>query len=63
MAWTQSISIQSANTIFSPIGVIILKNEQLNIYECSGEIKGQNRTLTGLCTAIVVALKDGKTEL
>lgn len=63
MAWSSSIKLDMAETLFGPIGIVIVKDEALGIYECSGFITGKNRTLTGLCIAIVSALKDGQTTL
>ena len=63
MAWSNSIKLGMAETLFNPIGIVIVKNEELNFYECSGFVTGKNRTLTGLCIAIVGALKDGQITL
>jgi hypothetical protein len=49
-----------ANDIFSPIGIVIIKNEELNIYSSCGKISLQNRTLSGLCKALVVELANSK---
>jgi hypothetical protein len=60
MAWSKSISFDVANDIFSPIGIVIIKNEELNIYSSCGKINLQNRTLSGLCKALVVELANLK---
>ena len=63
MAWTLSIKLPIARLLFGQVGVEIIENEALGIYECTGDITGQNRTLTGLCMAIVRALKENRTTL
>lgn len=63
MSWKSSIKLDIAQTLFCPVGITIVKNEKLDFYECSGFVTGKNRTLTGLCIAIVGALKDGQITL
>lgn len=63
MAWTISIKLPVARLLFEQVGVEITENEALEIYECTGDITGQHRTLTGLCMAITRALKENRTTL
>ena len=63
MTWKSSIKLDIAQTLFHPVYIAIVKNEELDFYECSGFVTGKHRTLTGLCIAIVSALKDGQTTL
>lgn len=60
MTWKSSIKRYIVKKLLKSIGIEIVIDDALGIYECSGFVTGKNRTLTGLCIAIVGALKDGQ---
>jgi hypothetical protein len=51
-----SVTLIGQNTIFNPVGIIIIQDKELGFYKCSGLFELRNKTLTGLSKEIALKL-------